>query len=269
MKVSAIIPARYASTRFPGKPLARDTGKFLIQHVYERAASAESIAEVIVATDDDRIVRAVRSFGGRVEMTSPDHPTGTDRVAECAGRLDLNADDLVLNVQGDEPEIEPAHLDALVARMQSSPGSAMGTLACRFPSSGPRDGPGSPADPNCVKVVIDASGTALYFSRSLVPYPRDTGGKVDDPARWWLHVGIYAYRPGFLRAISGLQRPGGPDGIEDMERLEQLRALSLRHSFDPPCGPIAVETVDRAAVGVDTPADYAAFVRRYSGRAKG
>ncbi len=102
-----------------------------------------------------------------------------------------------------------------------------------------------------------------------MPYPRDTGGKVDDPARWRLHIGIYAYRPGFLRALCGLQRQSDQDGIEDIERLEQLRALSLRHSFEPPCGPIAVEMVDGAAVGVDTPADYAAFVRRYSGRANG
>lgn len=264
MKVVAIIPARFASTRFPGKPLARDTGKFLIQHVYEQTARASAVTAVIVATDDERIVEAVRSFGGRAEPTSPDHPTGTDRIAECAGRLALDDDDLVLNIQGDEPEIEPRHLDTLVQRMSEAADCPMGTLACPFPRDGPRDGPGSPLDPNCVKVVIDAAGMAVYFSRSLVPYPRDTGGIVDDPGRWLLHVGVYAFRAGFLRAFTGLPRPPGHANTEDVERLEQLRALAWARGTDPSAGPIAVAIVDRAAVGIDTPEDYAAFVRRHA-----
>lgn len=265
MHAVAIIPARFGSTRFPGKPLLRDSGKFLIQHVYEQAARAKHIREVIVATDDERIRDAVRGFGGRAEMTRTDHPSGTDRVAECGAALNLGADSLVLNVQGDEPEMDPAHLDQLVEIMDRLGGCGMGTLACPFASDGPREGPGSPQDPNRVKVVVDAGGRAMYFSRSLIPYPRDTHGQVDDPSRWLLHLGVYAYRMAFLQSYATLNRAATPTPsaqlagqLEDIERLEQLRALAWRGDG----GGIAVAIVDKAAPGVDTPEDYAAFLKR-------
>lgn len=265
MKVTAIIPARFGSTRFPGKPLLRETGRFLIQHVYERASRAQSVQQVVVATDDQRIFDAVRGFGGLVEMTREDHPSGTDRVAECAAKLRLGSGSLVLNVQGDEPEMDPGHLDQLVAAMRRSPGCRMGTLACPFPADGPREGPGSPADSNRVKVVIDAAGQALYFSRSLIPYPRNTHGRVDDPSRWLLHLGVYAYEMAFLQSYSGLNCASRADeaairaaALEDAEKLEQLRALACRDAG----GGIAVALVDKAAPGVDTPEDYAAFLKR-------
>ena len=262
MNATAIIPARFASTRFPGKPLARETGKYLIQHVVEQAGQARRVGQGVVATADPRILEAVTRFGGRAVLTRADHPSGTDRVAEAAAALGLGDDDLVLNVQGDEPEMDPGHLDRLVEAMERSPACRMGTLACPFAADGPREGVGSPADPNRVKVVIDAAGQAVYFSRSLIPYPRDTGGKVDDPARWLLHVGVYAYWMDWLRAYPTLGHggeAGGHSNLEDVERLEQLRALEWRARG----GGIAVAVVDRAAPGVDTPEDYAAFVMRW------
>jgi 3-deoxy-manno-octulosonate cytidylyltransferase (CMP-KDO synthetase) len=252
----AVIPARYASTRFPGKPLANKTGKCLIQHVYERVAACRSIDRVIVATDDDRIVEAVKSFGGEVRMTRPDHTTGTDRIGEVAATLGLANDDLVLNVQGDEPEIDPQALDRLIECMKDEGGSCpIGTLAAPFADDGLREGPGSPLDPNCVKVVVDATGRALYFSRSLVPYPRDTGGRVERPSRRLLHLGVYAFRWDALRTITGgtMRRTAA----EQTESLEQLRWLE--HGMS-----IRVVIVDRAFAGIDTPEDYAAFVARTS-----
>lgn len=265
MHATAIIPARFGSTRFPGKPLLRDSGKYLIQHVYEQAARAKHVRNVVVATDDQRILDAVHSFGGRAEMTRVDHPSGTDRVAECAKSLGLAGDSLVLNVQGDEPEMDPAQLDQLVETMHRLTGCGMGTLACPFAADGPREGTGSPLDPNRVKVVVDAAGRALYFSRSLIPYPRDTQGRVEDPSRWLLHLGVYAYRMSFLQSYSSLSKPSIADAcaihagqLEDIERLEQLRAMAWRDAD----GGIAVAIVDKAAPGVDTPEDYAAFLKR-------
>ena len=254
MTTVAVIPARYASTRFPGKPLAKDTGKYLIQHVYERVTAAPQIDEVIVATDDDRIVEAVRSFGGQVLMTRPDHASGTDRVGEVMAGLNLGDDDLILNVQGDEPEIGVEMLDRLIDRTrQSGPTCRIGTLAAPFDDDGPKEGPGSPLDPSCVKVVVDAAGRALYFSRCLIPYPSDTGGRVDGPSRWLLHLGVYAFRADTLRSITGGGLP--PGSLEKAESLEQLRWLE--HGL-----PVAVEIVDHRVVGIDTPEDYAAFVER-------
>lgn len=242
MKAVAVIPARYASTRFPGKPLANETGKYLIQHVYEQVRGARSIAEVIVATDDPRICEAVESFGGRVVMTRADHPSGTDRVAEAAEALDA---DVIVNVQGDEPEIEPESIDRLVALLAEETDVQIGTLACPFAADA------DPADPNAVKVVLDARNRALYFSRALIPYPRDAKGQPDAPSQWLLHIGIYAYRRKFLLQLAKL--PQTP--LEQREKLEQLRALE--HGF-----PIAVALIKQAAVGIDTPEDYAAFVQR-------
>ncbi len=248
LAVAGIIPARYGSTRFCGKPLANQTGKFLIQHVYEQVAAAERIDRVIVATDDERIVRAVESFGGQAELTASDHPSGTDRVAEAAASLP-EAFDLVVNVQGDEPEIEPASIDRLVELMDEDLEAAVGTLACPFPPQS------DPHDPNCVKVVVDRRGRALYFSRSLIPYPRDSRGQAGAAGDWLLHLGVYAYRRGLLSLLTTL----APTRLEETERLEQLRVLE--HSYK-----IAVGLVDKATVGIDTPEEYAAFVGRVSPR---
>jgi len=238
----AIIPARYGSTRFPGKTLAAETGKPLIQHVYENVARAHRLSRVIVATDDERIAAAVRGFGGEVAMTRGDHATGTDRVAEAAAGLTA---DLIVNVQGDEPEMEPEAIDALVEMMASRPEAVMGSLACRFTRAEDL------SNPACVKVVLDAAGDALYFSRSLIPYPRDAGGQVSDPGQWLLHLGIYAYRPAFLAELT--RTP--PTDLERIEQLEQLRVLYMGRR-------IAIAVVDRSSTGIDTPEQYAAFVAR-------
>ncbi len=242
MSAVAIIPARYASTRFPGKPLANRTGKYLIQHVYEQVCRARSLDRVIIATDDDRIFSAVRGFGGEAAMTRSDHQTGTDRIAEVAAGLSA---DLVLNVQGDEPEIDPESIDLLVSLMHDQRDASMATLACPFPADS------DPTSPNAVKVVIDRRRTALYFSRSLIPYPRDDKGVVDTPGNWYLHLGIYAYRRDFLLSYASLP----VSRLEQVEKLEQLRALENGHR-------IVVGLVRQAGVGIDTPEDYEAFVNR-------
>ena len=255
MTTTAVIPARYASTRFPGKPLAQDTGKYLIQHVYEQVAKCGRIDRLVVATDDERIVEAVNSFGGEARLTRSDHRSGTDRVAEVAASLNLADNDLVLNVQGDEPEIAPEVLDQLIDRLQAAPAkSRIGTLAAPFDDAGPRRGSGSPLDPSCVKVVVDADGRALYFSRSPIPYLRETSGEVDRPSRWLLHLGIYAFRADTLRTLAA-DGVSGPTPLEEAESLEQLRWLERGWS-------IAVVQVAHRFVGIDTPEDYAAFVKR-------
>lgn len=252
MHVAALIPARYGSTRLPGKALARQTGKFLIQHVFERVAAAKRVERCIVATDDERIVAAVRSFGGQAVMTRAEHPSGTDRIAEVVRGMPGAPEDIVLNVQGDEPEIEPAYLDRLVDRLAAAAPAEVpaATLACPFPAES------DPRDPNCVKVVTDRAGNALYFSRALIPYPHRaaTGGRGD----WLLHLGVYAFRRAFLLELAGL--PAGR--LERAEQLEQLRALEHARAM-------AVEVVERAWAGVDTPADYARFVARMKGQTAG
>lgn len=259
MTTFAVIPARYASTRFPGKPLARQTGKTMIQHVHERVTACARIDRAVVATDDERIALAVREFGGEVCLTRSDHATGTDRVGEAAAMLAAQDADLVLNVQGDEPEVHPEVLSQLVISMEAAPDCPIGTVAARFADDGPRCGPGSPLDPNCVKVVVDERGRALYFSRSAIPYPRDTGGEVDRPGRWLLHMGVYAFRGATLRTLtSGAAQERHP--LEVAESLEQLRWLA--RGFD-----IAVAMVEHISVGIDTPEDYAAFVQRHEVRA--
>jgi 3-deoxy-manno-octulosonate cytidylyltransferase (CMP-KDO synthetase) len=243
MVVTAIIPARYASTRFPGKPLANRTGKFLIQHVYERVSAARRIQHVLVATDDERIADAVRSFGGQAVMTRPDHPSGTDRIAEVVRGRPGDADGIVLNVQGDEPEIDPGALDRLVERMIADPTCPVGTLACPFPPHA------DPRDPNCVKVARNLAGRALYFSRALIPYPR--GEEAAAEGGWLLHLGVYGYRRGFLLEFAAWR----PSPLELCEKLEQLRVLE--HGV-----PMAVELVERAAPGIDTLEEYDLFVAR-------
>ncbi|MFO0801136.1 MAG: 3-deoxy-manno-octulosonate cytidylyltransferase [Gemmataceae bacterium] len=244
MRVAVVIPARFASSRLPGKPLLRETGKYLIEHVYEQAAAARSASLVVVATDDERIRAAVESFGGNVVMTRADHPSGTDRVAEVARGIGA---DVVVNVQGDEPQLEPAAIDLLAGLLAADPGSDMATLATPLPD---RD---SYVSPNVVKVVCDDRGRALYFSRSPIPMTRD--GEPDlaaRPTRYLQHLGVYAYRRAFLLRLAGLP----PHPLEEAEKLEQLRVLGAG-------GTIQVGQVAHAHRGVDTPADYAAFVRAY------
>lgn len=243
MRVAIVIPARFASSRLPGKPLLRETGKYLIQHVYERASKARCAADVIVATDDDRIFAAVRDFGGRPVMTRADHASGTDRVAEVAAHLNA---DVIINVQGDEPQLDPGAID-LLADLMRDPGSDMATLAV------PISNQDLYLSPNVVKVVCDDRGRALYFSRSPIPMVRDgTPDFAARPARFLQHLGIYAYRRNFLLKIAG----SPPHPLEQAEKLEQLRVLVTG-------GSINVGTVASAHRGVDTPADYAEFVQWY------
>ena len=238
----AIIPARYASTRLPGKPLLAETGRPLIRHVVEAAAACSRISRVVVATDDQRIRQAVESFGGEVVMTRPDHTCGSDRIAEAIspGKLTLDDGQAVVNLQGDEPEMPPQCIDVLVDTLASS-GAPMATLATPLP-------PELADDPNKVKVVLTADGSALYFSRARIPFDRDRSGRV----RYLLHLGIYAYRAGFLRVLSSL--PTTP--AEQAEKLEQLRAVENGYR-------IAVGIVDYHGSGIDTPEDYRRFVERF------
>ncbi len=241
MKTAIIIPARYASSRLPAKPLLRETGKYLIQHVYERACESGA-AHVVVATDDCRIFDAVRSFGGAVAMTRDDHPSGTDRVAEVAATLDA---DVIVNLQGDEPLIEPATLDLLPRLLADDAEAKMATLAVPITSVE------TWRDPNCVKLVRDRMGRALYFSRSPIPYVRD--GEPNFSTQFFLqHLGLYAYRRAFLLELATLP----PAALEETEKLEQLRVLALGER-------IQVGIVPHAHRGVDTPADYRRFVEMY------
>lgn len=207
MRVIGVIPARYGSTRFEGKPLADIWGKPMIQYVYERAQRASILDDVIVATDDLRIKEAVERFGGKAAMTSPKHPTGTDRSGEVVKDLDINT---VINIQGDEPLIDPKLIDEVGQPLLENPQIEMATLAHEITTKEKH------MDPNVVKVVIDAQGFALYFSRSLIPYPRKT-----ENLHAYEHIGIYAYRKNFL--LDFIQLP--PTPLEKTESLEQLRAL--------------------------------------------
>jgi 3-deoxy-manno-octulosonate cytidylyltransferase (CMP-KDO synthetase) len=244
MQTAIVIPARYGSQRLPAKPLLRQTGKYLIQHVYERACESRRAGQVIVATDDPRIVAAVESFGGRVVLTRRDHASGTDRVAEVARQLDA---DVIVNLQGDEPLVDPAALDLLPELLRRDPGADMATLAVPIADAE------SWHDPNCVKVVCDAAGRALYFSRSPIPHVRDGEPDFDArPARFLQHLGLYAYRRAFLMQLARL--PQHP--LEETEKLEQLRVLALGQR-------IHVGVVSHAARGVDTFEDYQEFVRTY------
>jgi 3-deoxy-manno-octulosonate cytidylyltransferase (CMP-KDO synthetase) len=230
MKAIGIIPARYQSSRLPGKPLAEIAGKPMVQHVYERASRATRLSGVLVATDDARIFTAVQEFGGAVVMTSPDHPTGTDRLAEAAETLDA---DVIVNVQGDEPLIDPAVIDAVAAPFEAEPDLPMATLATRIRR--PQDA----LAPSVVKVVTDCRGNALYFSRLPIPYYREGSDGVH-----WKHIGLYAYRRDFLLRYPKLE----PTPLERAEALEQLRALE--NGFR-----IRVLITDHDAISVDTPDD--------------
>lgn len=220
----AIIPARFNSTRFPGKPVVQINGKTLIEHVYRRVERAKSVARILVATDDRRIAEAVHGFGGTVVMTRSDHPSGTDRLAEAAEQVESGT--LVVNVQGDEPMIEPSDIDLAVSAARLGDAEIV-TLMTKM-------APAAAEDPNRVKVVTDRNGIALYFSRSKIP----SGGTC------FLHLGLYVYRVDFLRTFTKLERTR----LEIAERLEQLRALE--HGYR-----IRVVEVDNESWGIDTPAD--------------
>ena len=248
-----MIPARLQSSRLPGKMLLSETGKPLIQHTWEAASNAQSLSDVIIATDSEKIAAACEAFGARVALTG-DHPSGTDRIAEVVSSLNLKAE-LIVNIQGDEPELDPGCIDQLVDAMQKKPLFEMGTLATPITSQAML------LDNGCVKVVCAADGRGLYFSRHPIPFYRD-GDPADlfpsagEEARfaqspWLLHLGIYAYRPEFLLALT--QMP--PSRLEQLEKLEQLRALEAGAS-------ILVEVVSHRSVGIDTAADYAAFIER-------
>jgi 3-deoxy-manno-octulosonate cytidylyltransferase (CMP-KDO synthetase) len=235
MSIVAIIPARYQSSRFPGKPLADINGKPMIQHVYERAQGCFRLDRLVIATDDRRIVSAVEGFGGEALLTREDHASGTDRVAEACQLLNTSGSDIVVNIQGDEPLVESIMLDCLVEAMESTPDAFIATLA--FESTSDLEY----HDPNVVKVVVDRNGRALYFSRSPLPYRRDA---FDEPRTFLKHMGYYAYRYSFLRTFTELP----PGRLENLEKLEQLRALENGFSIQVALSP--VETF-----GVDTPDD--------------
>jgi 3-deoxy-manno-octulosonate cytidylyltransferase (CMP-KDO synthetase) len=238
MRVTAVIPARYASTRFPGKPLADLNGKPMIQWVCEGAARCSLVDRVLVATDDPRIATAVSAFGGTAVMTRTDHPTGTDRLAEVAAGLDS---ELIVNVQGDEPLIDPLMIEAALRPLLADPSIPMGTLKTPLTSLEEFH------NPNVVKVVTDRQGFALYFSRAPIPHPRDFSAQLE--TRWHelataKHVGLYVYRRDFLLAFPKL----APTPLEEQEKLEQLRALEHGHR-------IFVATTALGVQGVDTPED--------------
>ncbi len=235
MKVLCVIPARYASTRLPGKPLALIAGKPMIQHVYERASRAAIPSEVVVATDSELVAEAVRNFGGKVMMTSPEHPSGTDRLAEVA--LSYGDADVIINVQGDEPMIPPEIIDRLAQAFEDNEDLNMATLKTVMDEADYNN-------PNTVKVLTDQNGYALYFSRSLLPYPRN---KTAD-FKVYKHVGIYAYRRSFLLSYAAYE----PTPLEQIECLEQLRVLENGER-------IKVLECKFKGIGIDTPEDLAAI----------
>jgi 3-deoxy-manno-octulosonate cytidylyltransferase (CMP-KDO synthetase) len=233
VSVIAVIPARYGSSRLPGKALAEINGIPMVVRVWRQARKARSLARVVVATDDERIARPVREAGGEAEMTSATHQSGTDRIAEVARRIHA---DIYLNVQGDLPFIAPEDLEALIAPMRSDATIAMATLATPIADAEEWQ------NPNVVKVVCDERGDALYFSRSQIPFPRD-GGLPDGALR---HIGVYAYRRDFLLKFASLQ----PGVLEQIEKLEQLRALECGYR-------IRVVRSVAPSLEVDTPDDLA------------
>jgi 3-deoxy-manno-octulosonate cytidylyltransferase (CMP-KDO synthetase) len=240
-----VIPARLASTRLPRKLLLAETGKTLVQHTYEAAGGATKPSGLVVAADHEEIAAAVRAFGGQVRMTSPACASGTDRVAEVARHLDDV--DILVNVQGDEPELPGASIDLAIELLEQNPEMVMSTLATPIRRREVLD------DPSCVKVVFDGRGRALYFSRSAIPHARQwsDGLLAADPPHFYLHIGLYAYRREFLLRLAELDRTP----LEKLENLEQLRVLENGLAM-------IVGVVDEPTMGIDTPEDYRAFVSR-------
>jgi 3-deoxy-manno-octulosonate cytidylyltransferase (CMP-KDO synthetase) len=241
VKIIVIIPARYGSSRFEGKVLAQKTGKYLVQHTYERALRAKSVNQVLIATDDRRVLEACRSFGAPCVMTSIDHPSGTDRIAEAVGDLDV---DIIVNLQADEPEINPTYIDQVAGLLLNNPKASMATLLA------PVETADDVANPNIVKCITDAAERAIYFSRSVIPYDRQAGG-VGAVENYLRHLGIYAYRKDFLMTYTSL----APGFLEQREKLEQLRAIENGYT-------ILTARVEKAWDGVDTQEQYQAFVKR-------
>jgi 3-deoxy-manno-octulosonate cytidylyltransferase (CMP-KDO synthetase) len=254
MKITAIIPARFGSTRFEGKALADIMGKPMIQHVYERTVRASLVSEVIVATDDERIAAVVKGFGGHAEMTAKSHETGTDRLAEVAARSDS---DIIVNVQGDEPLIEPAMIDEAIEPMMKDAAIVMATLKSRIKSLHDF------LSPNVVKVVTDWEGFALYFSRSPLPNFRDKWNDLKDETfdsgrlLCYKHIGLYVYRREFLLQYAQMS----PTYLELAEKLEQLRALENGYK-------IRVVETSHESIGVDTPPDLEKVLERLKGSGK-
>jgi 3-deoxy-manno-octulosonate cytidylyltransferase (CMP-KDO synthetase) len=247
VKIIAVIPARYESTRFPGKVLAKDTGKYLIQHTFEQVCGAELVEKVIIATDSQKVLDACKSFGAQCIMTASTHKSGTDRIAEAVRKIDT---DVVINVQADEPEVEPANINLLAQLMIDNPEVEMATLIAKF------DDVRQISNPNIVKVVIGKDRFAKYFSRSVIPYCRKNApiGDIND---YYRHLGIYAYTKDFLFNITKL--PAGR--LEQIEQLEQLRVLE--YGFK-----ILTGLVSCVADGIDTPQQYAEFAKRYKNSSK-
>ncbi len=244
-----VIPARLASTRLPRKLLLRETGKTLIQHVYEAAQRSARASGVCVAADCAEIFDEVRSFGGRAKLTDPAPPSGTDRVAQLARRM--TDTDIIVNLQGDEPEVAGSSIDLVIELLENNPQAVMSTLATPIHSRRQLE------DPACVKVVFDSAGRALYFSRSTIPHPRqwDDALLSSNPPTFYQHVGLYAYRREFLLKLASIP----PSSLEQTEKLEQLRVLQAGYS-------ILVGVIDEPTFGIDTPEDYRAFVEKQSHR---
>lgn len=240
-----VIPARLQSTRLPRKLLLRRTGKSVLQHTHEAASKASKPLGICVATDHVDIAQEVTRFGGQFQMTDPNAASGTDRVAEVAEQL--KHVDIFVNVQGDEPEIESQAIDHVIELLESDASAQMATLATPIRERSVLE------DPNCVKVVCDELGRAMYFSRSPIPFAREWDDALleSNPPTFLLHLGIYAYRRNFLLELT----KQSPSKLESVERLEQLRVLSLGH-------PIAVGITSKAVPGIDTAEDYRAFVSR-------
>lgn len=254
MGFSVIIPARFASSRFPGKPLASLQGKPMIQHVYERACQSEA-DRILVATDDQRIADVAAGFGAEVCMTSPDHPSGTDRLQQVVKDQGYYADDIVVNVQGDEPMIPPRIINQVAHNLMAEPEASIATL------SEPIEDVASLLNPNVVKVVKDIRGMALYFSRAPIPWPRDSfnadSEKAEMPTEfnWQRHIGIYAYRVKLLNDF--VKWPPAP--LEETECLEQLRAMWNGARIH------VAEADEQPPTGVDTPEDLACLEKMLSG----
>ncbi len=234
-KVLAVIPARFASTRFPGKVLATVARKPLVVHVYQRASRAKLVSETVVATDVNQVVEAIAPFGAKAVLTRADHHSGTDRMAEVASQSDA---EIIVNIQGDEPLIDPATIDATIQALIDQPDVPMATA--RHLIHNPNDA----TNPNVVKVVCGDKGRALYFSRSPIPHIRDAADRESNPPCYWQHVGLYAYRRDFLLEYAKM----APTPLEKLEKLEQLRVLENGY-------PIAVIDTEYRSIGVDTPED--------------
>lgn len=250
-KVLAVIPARWASSRFPGKPLANILGKPMVQWVSEQAQKASLVTEVVVATDDQRIFDAVFGFGGKAVMTSPDHQSGTDRSAEVAKYSEC---DIVVNIQGDEPLIAPENIDLVIKPLLTSPDPPVSTLMIAIRNQNEM------LDPNICKVVVDSKGRALYFTRAPVPYDRDSwpdgvlsikDDGVNSEVLGYKHIGLYAYTKSFLLQFSNLKS----SRLERLEKLEQLRVLENGYS-------IQVTETEQNSIGVDRPEDIDAVEQR-------